>query len=422
VDEISLEHTGAGIPVVTERINGRIGSGFLVAVGTGSRDESKDIGGISHLLEHVVFRGTKKRTSLQISKEIEGAGGEMNAFTSKELTAFYGITLKETADIAKQLVADICVNPLISEKDVELEKKIVLQEISMWENDPESYIHKLFAETLWDGHELSQNEAGEADIVASLTHNDLREYFRERYRSPNLAVIACGSVESGDVLRWAEENFDDIGEGRRITRTEPVRMGTSYRFYPRKGDHTYTGMGFHAYPADHPDKVSLRLLTAVLGAGMSSRLFQRIREEKALVYSVYGVIDQNSDAGSMAFYMSSTEDNVLNAINTAADVLKELRDNGLQKGELDRARNLMKGATARKMESTNNRMYRMTRTFMLTGKAEPFVNDLDALDHVSDEDIMRVADDIISSKKVNIAVYGKKTKDMAKMRIDQIDI
>jgi len=422
VDKISLRHTNAGIPVVTESIKGAISSGFLVAVRTGSRDESREIGGISHLLEHVMFRGTKNRTSLQISKEIEGAGGEMNAFTSKEMTSYYAITISDTSRIAKELVADIFVNPLIADNDVELEKKIVLQEISMWENDPESYIHKLFAETLWEGHVLSQNEAGETDIVKALDHRRLRTYFEERYRRPNIAVIACGSVSDDDAVRWAEDNFDGIGTGRETTREPPVRTGAAYNLYPRKGDHTYTGMGFHAYPADHPDRAALKLLTAILGAGMSSRLFQKIREEKALVYSVYGTIDQNSDAGSLAAYMSSTEDNVTDAITTAADVLKELRDGGLQKGELERSRNLMKGATVRKMESTGSRMYRMTKTFMLTGKAEPFMSDLDALDGVTEEDIMRVAEDIITPKKLNIAVYGKRTKELSKMTIDQIDL
>jgi len=421
VDKISLEYTSAGIPVVTESIKGTISAGFLVAVRTGSRDESKDIGGISHLLEHTVFRGTKNRTALQISKEMEGAGGEMNAFTSKEMTAFYGITLKDTANIAKELVADICVDPLLSENDTELEKKIVLQEISMWENDPESYIHKLFAETLWKGHELSQNEAGEVDVVSAFTSEHLRKYFDERYRHPNIAVIACGAVNADDVKKWAEDKFT-AKNGKKITREPPVRSGSSYKLFPRKGDHTYTGLGFHAYPADHPDRASLRLLTAMLGAGMSSRLFQSVREERALVYSIYGTIDQNSDAGSMTFYMSSTEDNVMNAVTTSINVLKEIRNEGLHKGELDRARNLIKGATVRKMESTDSRLYRLTKTFMLTGKAEPFMNDLDALDHVTEDDIMKVANDVISSKKLNIAVYGKKTKELSKMTIDQLDL
>ena len=421
MNEITLEYTSAGIPVVTERTGTR-NAGYLVAVGTGARDESKRIGGISHLLEHVVFRGTKKRTSLQIAKEMEGAGGEMNAFTAKEVTAFYGITLKDTAKIAKDLVADICVNPLISENDTEMEKKIVLQEISMWENDPESYIHKLFAETLWKGHELSNGEAGEVAVVKAMHSSDLRAYFDERYRYPNLAVIACGCVNPKDVMKWAEKNFDPVGTGTKVIREPPMRTGSSYKFYPRKGDHTYTGMGFHAYPANHPDRTALRLLTAILGAGMSSRLFQKIREEKALVYSVFATIDQNSDAGSMVTYMSSTEENVMTAITTAADVLRGIRDEGLVKGELDRARNLLKGATVRRMESTRSRLHRMAMTFMITGKAEPFTDDLDELDNVTEDDVMRVAHDVISSKKLNIAVYGKKTKELSDLTIDQIDV
>ena len=418
---VSLDHTAKGIPVVTERIKA-MSAGLLVAVGTGSRDETKDIGGISHLLEHVVFRGTGKRTSLQISKEMEGAGGEMNAFTSKEMTAFYAVTLKDTLSVAKELIADICTDPLISDIDVELEKKIVLQEISMWENDPESYIHKLFAETLWDGHELSQNEAGETDVVSSLRAPDLRKYFEERYKRPNIAVIACGDIDGNDVKGWAEDNFDGIAAGNRMIRKRPMTTGRAYRLFPRKGDHTYTGMGFHAYPADHPDRSALKLLTALLGAGMSSRLFQKVREESALVYSIFTTIDQNSDAGSMAAYMSSTEGNAVAAIDTAAAVLRTFRDEGPEKGELERARNLLKGATARKMESTDSRLYRMTRSFMLTGKAEPFTSDLDALDGVTEEDVMRVADDVISSKKLNVAVYGKKIRDLSKMTIDQIDV
>jgi len=422
VKNISLDRTNAGIPVVTENIKGAISSGFMIAVGTGSRDEDKDTGGISHLLEHVVFRGTKKRTSLQIAKEMEGTGGEMNAFTSKELTAFYGITLKEMSDVAKELVADICVNPLISENDTELEKKIVLQEISMWENDPDSYIHKLFAETLWDGHELSQNEAGDIGTVSSLTHLNLRDYFEERYKHPNVAVIACGAVDPAETVKWAEESFDSIGEGKKVLRERPVMTGSAYRFFPRKGDHTYTGIGFHAYPADHPDRTALKLLTAILGAGMSSRLFQKLREEKALVYSIFATIDQNSDAGSMAAYLSSTENNAMNAISSVADVFRSVRDEGIKKDELESARNLIKGATARKMESTDSRLYRLTKTFMITGKAEPFTNDLSALDNVTEEDVMRVANDVISSKKLNIAVYGKKMKELSKMTIDQIDL
>jgi len=420
-EKIFFERTASGIPVIVDVIPDSENAVFAVGVGTGSRDEDSRICGISHLLEHVVFRGTTTRTSFQISKEIESAGGEMNAFTGKEMTAFYGATIKSTSDVAKNLVADIIMNPLIKEDDVSLEKEIVLQEISMWENDPESYIHKIFAETLWHGHELSKNEAGEAKVVESLKAKDLREYFTERYRRPNMAVFAAGATDPSDVMNWAETEFGGIKEGKKITRTTPGRTSRDYRFVERKGDHSYIGMGFSAYPADHKEASALSILTAILGAGMSSRLFQKVREEKALAYSVYCMVDQNSDAGSMAAYMSSTEKNVMDCIATTAQVCKELRDEGLVKGELERARNLIKGATARQSESTNNRLYRLIKRYMLTGSTETIGERMRKLDAVTEEDVMRVATDVIT-KELVVSVYGTNTSKMKKFDIGSIEI
>jgi len=419
---VSLEKTSSGISVVTDSVPGAISSGFMVAVNTGSRDESKDVMGISHLLEHVVFRATKTRSSFQMSKEIEGAGGEINAFTAKEVTAFYGVTMKDTAKTAKDLVADIVTNPLINKKDVNLEKKIVLQEISMWENDPESYIHKLFAETLWKGHELSQNEAGTSKIVKGLDHDDLRTYYESKYRIPNLIVFACGAVEPNDVMEWAESNFDQMSNGNPNVRLAPNCYGPAYKYYKRKGDHCYVGMGFQGYQADHSDRIALVLLSAILGSGSSSRLFQGVREDKALVYSIYNSIDQNSDASSIGTYMSATEENVLEAIETTGKIYRDLKNNGLRKGELDRARNLVKGATVRYTESTEHRMYALAKNFILTGRPDTIQERLVALDAVTENDIMRVAQDVISANALNIVMYGNKVKEMKDFDVSQIDL
>lgn len=408
--------------MVTESIPGAGGAGYLVAVGTGSRDEAPGSFGISHLLEHVVFRATGSRTSFQMSKEIEGAGGEMNAFTAKEATAFYAVTLKETAGVAKDLVADIVRDPLIGAEDTEMEKKIVLQEISMCENDPDSYIHDLFAETLWRGHSLSQGEAGLRKSVKRLTSEDLRAYHAERYRIPRLAAFACGAVTQKDALKWASESFDGMAGGAPAAREPPSTPGSGYAFYKRKGDHCYLAMGFPAYGARHPDRAALNMLSAVLGSGSSSRLFQAVREERALVYSVYTSVDQHSDAGSVAAYLSSTEENVLEAAEVAASVCRELRDEGLRPGELQRAKNLVKGANVRYMESAEHRLYRMARSFMLTGEPETLEERLAAYDAVTEEDVMRVAADLIDARRLNVAMYGPKVKAMKGFEASQLDL
>ena len=419
--KIFFERTESGIPVIVDN-SSKDTAVFMTAVGTGSRDEDKRIGGISHLLEHVVFRATKTRSSFQMSKEIEGAGGELNAFTSKEMTAFYSATIYETSNVAKEMVADVFMNPLLLPADTELEKKIVLQEISMWENDPESYIHSILAETLWNGHPLANNEAGKSSVVSKMTSDDLRKYYEERYVRPNIAVFAAGAVDPHETVKWVNETFDKMNEGKKVVRTRPGTIKPEYKAIQRKGDHVYTGIGFRSYPADHKDIPALTVLNTVLGSGMSSRLFQNVREEKALVYSIYSTVEQNSDAGSLAAYMSSTEENVMEAINTAISTIRKFKEEGMTEGEMQRAKNLIKGATARQLESTSMKVYRMARRFMLTGVAEPIEKSIEKINAVTEEDIMRVASDILRNNNLALAIYGPKNKELKSISIDQFDL
>ncbi len=419
-DNITTRYTAGGIPVITEVVPGALNAGYMVGVKTGSRDESPDIFGISHLLEHVVFRATKTRTSFQMSKEIEGAGGMNNAYTAKETTAFFAVTIKDTAAVAKDFVADIVSNPLIGKEDTELEKKIVLQEISMVENEPDSYIHDLFESDLWKGHELAQEEAGTKEIVSGLTNADLRKYYDERYRIPNLCVFACGAVDPDDTVRWAEENFDKMSGGRPNPRKAPNLRGSSYTHHKKKVDHCYVDLGFRTGQFGE-DRAALQMLSAVLGAGMSSRLFQSVREEKALVYSIASMAHPYSDAGEFMAFMSSTEDNVLEAIETTAKTFRLLKENGLTEGELARSRNLLKGAFSRSMESTSRRLERLVRVTMNNGAPESVDEFFAQLDAVTEEDVLRVAEKVLDPKEINISILGSEIKNMKDFSTDQLD-
>lgn len=419
---IVSEKTKAGIPVVTERNPGSSSAGFMVVANTGSRDESRGEWGVSHLLEHVVFRATDARTSFQMSKEMEGAGGEMNAFTGKEITAFYGVTIKDTSDVAMELVADVFCNPLINPSDVEMEKKIVLQEISMCENDPSSYIHDLFAETMWGDHELAHNEAGTSEIVRGLDAEDLRRYYEERYVRPGIAVFACGDVDPGKVMDWAEECFDPMPCGNVRGRTPPKVVDGGYRHYERREDHCYVGMGFPAYDAGDARRPALTMLNAVLGSGSSSRMFQQVREERALVYSVYNYIDQNSDGSSIGTFFSSTEGNVLEAIEAVGGVLRGIREEGITEEELSKARNLVKGANIRRSESTEHELYRLASGTMLTGRPATIDSWIEKMDAVTAEDVMAVADDVIRGDLLTVAMYGRKVRSMKRFSPSQVEL
>ena len=408
--EITVSRTSGGIPVVTESVPGSQSAGYMICVATGSRDETEGMFGISHLLEHTVFRETGTRDSYQMAKEIEGAGGEINAFTGREMTAFYGVTIKETAEVAMDIVGEIVADPKIDEEDTELEKKIVLQEFSMVKSEPETYIRDLFESQLWRGHPLSQDEGGDEKLVARMTHEDLRGYYEEKYLIPNLAVAAVGAVDPGVTAEWAEGALDGLTGGSRNVRRAPEAPRSGYRFVNNDADHFQIAMGFPSYGASHPDRTAASMLSAILGSGTSSRLFQAVRERKALVYSIYNSVSQCSDASSMATYMSCTGSNVREALGTAASEMSRLLREGLEKGELERAKRLVKGANVRAMESTESRLYRLGVNYMLNGSAERLEDRLAKIDAVTEDDVMRVARDILRPERLNVVVLGKDGK------------
>lgn len=418
---IIVAETEGGIPVVVENIPGSRSFGCMIGVATGSRDETEGIFGLSHLLEHTVFRETKTRDSYQMAKEMEGAGGEMNAFTAKEMTAFYGVTISETAGVARDMVGDIVANPLINEKDTELEKKIVLQELSMIKNEPDSYIHDLFETTLWRGHPLSQDEGGFEEIVAGLTSEDLRKYYEEKYRIPNIGVYAAGSADIDETVQWAQETLDCKAGGHRNVREAPSTPVSTYKFVKNNADHYQVAMGFPAYGASHEDRTAVKMLASVLGSGTSSRLFQAVREKKALVYSVYTSVAQASDASSMTTYMSCTDENVIESMETTASVFGQLLKEGLEKGELDRAKRLIKGANVRAMESTEHRLYRLGVNHMLDGSVESLEDRLASIDAVTEDDVMRVAEDIVRAGRLNTVVLGAGSRKIKNFSSDSLD-
>lgn len=418
-EKIEISKTDAGIPVVSIG-PGRFGRcGYTVAVRTGSRDESPDIFGISHLLEHSVFRAAGGMNSFQMSMEMESAGGYMNAFTSKELTGYHATTINETAHVARDMVAKIVSQPNLDGPDIELEKKIVLQEISMWENDPESYVHKLLSDVLWDGHSLSQNEAGLSEVVESLGEKELREYYEERYGAAGFLVVSCGDSSHKETVEWVSESFDGMS-CQPVKRTPPGKTSATYEVFSRDGDHCYVGMGFRTAAPEHEDSTALALLTTVLGVGASSRLFNKVREESALVYAVYATMPTFSDAGCMETYFSSTPENVLKAIEAVASVWKDVRDSGLSEGELQKAKNVAWGRKTASSESTDNTMYAAVKQYMNTGRVESMSEFRDRIFSVTEEDIGRVIDRYLKPEGLRMVLHGN-SPEMKGFNVSQLD-
>lgn len=419
---IEINKTSGGISVITETVSTSANAGFLVAVRTGSRDEYDGIFGLSHLLEHTVFRATKTSNSFEMAKEIEGAGGELNAFTSKEMTGYYGITLGETADVAMKLVADIVANPLINEGDTALEKEIVLQELSSIKAEPESYIHDLFEEHLWAGNELGRDEGGSEETVLPLTHTDLRKYYSERYGRQNIAVFASGNIDSDRVLGWAESAFDGMDAPIVNKRTSPDVPGSKYTYVKHDSPHLHIGFGFPVEKLDGRARAVSKLLGAVLGSGTSSRLFQNVRETNALVYSIYNDTHHYSDAGYISAFMSCTQKNVIKALKETARSYSTFKKEGLEKGELQRTKNLLKGAIGRSTETTDNRIYRLCSSYMTHGSVMSTAETMDLIDSVTEEEVLKAADAYFRSDRLNISVLGHCGKNVQEFDISSLEI
>ncbi len=419
---IDYDTTAAGIPVMAETIPGSASAGYMVAVRAGSRDETAGLYGISHLLEHTVFRATGTRTSFQMAKEMEGAGGELNAFTGKEVTAFFGVTLKETGEVARKLVADIVADPLISAKDTALEKEIVLQELSMVKSEPKEYIHDLFEQHLWAGSRLGQDEGGTEESVQALNEEALRRYYTERYGRETMAVFATGSVDIDETREWAERSLDHLVAQRVPSRDLTAKVPAAYKVVANHEDHCQVAFGFPSAPANEEERMAEALLSAVLGAGTSSRMFQQVREKQALVYSIYNAAEHYSDAGYVSTFFSCTERNVVPALQNVARIYGEMARDGPEPGELARTKNLIKGGIVRAMEPTEERLVRLCRDYLGHGRCRSLEQITAEIDAVTDGDLRKAAQRVIDRNALNVTVLGECGKEVQKFDLNALKL
>ncbi|MFA7063699.1 MAG: pitrilysin family protein [Methanomethylophilus sp.] len=419
---IDYDRTAGGIPVLAETLPGNASAGYMVTVRTGSRDETAGLYGISHLLEHTVFRASSTRTSFQMAKEMEGAGGELNAFTGKEVTAFFGVTLKETADVARKLVADIVADPQLSAEDTALEKEIVLQELSMVKSEPEEYIHDLFEQHLWAGSRLGQDEGGTDTSVRALDEQALRQYYEQRYGRPTLAVFATGAVDIDATRDWAEGAFDGM-QARQVPPRDTTQIVPAvYHLVPNHAEHYQVAFGFPTELGSEGERMADSLLSAMFGAGTSSRMFQQVREKQALVYAIYNAAEHYSDAGYVSTFFSCTAKNVVPALESVAKIYGEMLREGPAPGELARTKNLVKGAVVRSMESTEERLVRLCRDYMSRGRGRSLEQIAAEIEAVTDDDLRAAAQRVIDRGRLNVTVLGAEKKELKQFDLNSLQL
>lgn len=388
----------------------------------GSRDEDRDLCGTAHFLEHIMFKGTQERNAKQFSEMVEGAGGEMNAYTTKESTSYHVFSLDETFDVMKRLLADMMTVPLIDKEHVEMERKVVLQEIRMLEDDPEDYSRVLLDRTIWEGSSMAQIETGLPECVSGLQDLDLRRFFEEHYRPPNLSVVACGNVSASDVVSWAEEAFDHLPHAIANKDRTPPTPNAITKVFPRKGDQAYVELGFPGLPAKHADRKALTVACIILGGGTSSRLYQTVREDQGLVYHISMFPQSYTDCGIIDTFFSTSMGRLDRIMDTLGKEMTLFKDAGPTLEEVARAKRWIKGMLVRKLEGTDNRLYWQGEHYILNGELADMERSLVEFEQVTKEDVIRVSNELFQRKRMCATLLApEKQGKMAARRMQSLD-
>ncbi|TDA68910.1 MAG: insulinase family protein [Clostridia bacterium] len=351
-----------GIRVVTEEVPHVQSAAIGIWVRTGSRHETPDIHGASHFLEHLMFKGTARRTAREIAEELEAVGGVLNAFTTKEYTCFYARVLGEHVDLAIDLLSDMLLHSRFAPEDIAREKNVILEEIRMYEDSPDELVHDLFASTIWDGHPLGRAILGSVDSVASLTREQIVDYYSRRYRAGNIVIAAAGKINHQALLdKLAPFAAGELNGGGPDVETRPVPKAET-RVVVKDTEQTQICLGTPGLSQEDEEIYSLNALNGILGGGVSSRLFQEIRENRGLAYSVYSYHSAYVDSGLLAIYAGTHPANVKNVVGLILEELARIKDQGVTGDELNRIKEQTRGNLLMSMENVSNRMSRLGKT------------------------------------------------------------
>jgi predicted Zn-dependent peptidase len=400
-----------GLRVVTEAMPGARSAAFGVWVGVGSRDEGGTLAGASHYLEHLLFKGTKTRSALDIAASMDAVGGELNAFTTKENTCFYAHVLDEDLPLAVDLVCDVVLNATITAEDVDSERGVILEEIAMRDDDPGDLVHDMFAEALYGDHPLGRAVLGTVESIESIGRNQVHGYWRRRYKLPTMVIAAAGRVDHRTVVRLVKKAFGDRLGGDGVPTTPrtgssiPRRPARQLTTLHRSTEQAHLVLGGTGLPRSDERRFAMAVLNNALGGGMSSRLFQEIREKRGLAYSVYSFTSQYSGAGAFGVYAGVQPNKVHDAIGITTEVLVDVAEHGLTDVEVARGKGQVKGGLVLGLEDTGSRMSRIGKAELVFGEVLGVDELLAEVDAVTTDDIREVAADLLDRPRC-LSVIG----------------
>lgn len=376
--------------------------------GCGSRYENKRINGISHFIEHLVFKGTKRRSGDEISEAVEGVGGELNASTSEESTFYYIRIVRDHLPLAAEILLDMVINPVFRREFLEKQRDIVFEEIHMYEDAPPNHVEDLFNGLVWKAQPLGYNILGTIKSMTGLSRGDIVKYKRKMYCSNNCVVAAAGNIDHDDFVKLVKKHTRGLRPGRRTPfraiRTRQTKPGLLVERKQTEQAHIF--LGVPALPWSHPGRYALKIISTILGENMSSRLFKSVREERGYAYSINTGIDRFLDAGSFYVAAGVETEKLIPALRLVLRELARLQRTKVPKKELDRAKEFVRGSIIMSSERTMSRMYWLGESLRMADRIDEINDTIAAVMSVSQDKIMALANSLFKNNRLNLAVIG----------------
>ena len=403
-----------GIRVVTEEIPHVRSASLGVWVNVGSRDETPEENGVSHFIEHMLFKGTRRRSAKDIAIEMDAMGGELNAFTSKEGTTYYVKVLDEHLPQAVDLLADIFNNSVFDPKEFERERKVIIEEIKMVKDTPDDLVHELLYESVWRKTPLGQPVLGTKTTIKGMTRTNCLGYIKRHYVPSDIVISAAGKFDHARLMDTLNASFG----GRKRRKAGAVPDKTSFspglKVVEKKLEQVHVCIGTKGLPYSDKDRFGIYALNTLLGSSMSSRLFQEIREKRGLAYSVYSYLTSLRDTGLFVIYAGLTPSKAASAMRVISKEIKKIKKDGISEDELKKVKEQLKGNIVLALENTYNRMSQLAKQELYLGRHYSLDEVISFIDEVDREQVMRLSQGIFDEGKVSVSALGPVSKDALK--------
>ena len=405
---VRLTDPADGIRVVTEEVPGVRSVALGMWVRTGSRDEGPKEAGVSHFLEHLLFKGTERHSAIEISELFDGMGAATNAATSKESTHLHARLLDEHTDEAFQLLAEMLIAPSMPVEEVDSEREVVLEEIAMYEDEPQDRVHDVLARAVHGDHPLGRRVLGDADVIGSIPVPEIARYHHDRYTKPNIVVAAAGHLDHDAIVGLTQAHLSaPSGEPNgSVTNGHPSDDAPRFMFQAKDTEQYHICFGGPGIARADERRYAIAVLDAIFGGSTSSRLFREVREKRGLAYAVGSYTEQYTDTGMVAMYLGTRADNVQESCEIIGRELGSLRDAGITAEELERAKEHVKGRMVLSMEATAARMSRLARSILFDVPLLSLDEMLERVEGVTEEDVTALVTDLYDPERLSAACIG----------------